>query len=294
MRLKKLSTNEGSTTCRRQPTSPRRENERQSRAEQSSNPKTDSYIKMVHSSTGFDRAWAIKRLGESGDKNVIPVLIELLDDNDLETRKHAVSSLAQIGLGTVRTQDVTALKSCLNRGDDYMDLHGTTISAISTIDPMPKEFIPDLIGALNHRDPDVRVFAQNGFSRMRSDTANHAVSALLNVVQTKPDLLERRRAVRAIGSIGPLAKDAVPTLIDVFRKNEDRYLSDHTACTIGYIGLPAAKPAIPIFLEALEQPNPDLREYAGSALVTMGIKKSLTIEWGYDESRSHYKRVTVL
>jgi hypothetical protein len=60
-----------------------------------------------------------------------------------------------------------------------------------------------------------------------------------------PDVNIRREAAKALGEIGPGAKDAVPELIEALR-DEDMDLI--TVCALGNVG-PAARAAAPVIIQ---------------------------------------------
>ena len=73
---------------------------------------------------------------------------------------------------------------------------------------------------------------------------------------------ERRDAARKIGLFGPLAKDAVPVLIEAL-KDENLFVRKRAASALGKIG-PMAKSAVPALKFALQEPT--LRSRAEEAL----------------------------
>ena len=77
------------------------------------------------------------------------------------------------------------------------------------------------------------------------------------------NIKERRDAVKQIGLFGPLAKDAVPVLIEAMNMDENLFVRKDAAVTLGKIG-PAAKSAVPALKIALQEPT--LRSRADEAL----------------------------
>ena len=77
------------------------------------------------------------------------------------------------------------------------------------------------------------------------------------------NIKERRDAVKQIGLFGPLAKDAVPVLIEAMNMDENLFVRKEAAATLGKIG-PAAKSAVPALKNALEDPT--VRSRAEEAL----------------------------
>ncbi len=77
------------------------------------------------------------------------------------------------------------------------------------------------------------------------------------------NIKERRDAVKQIGLFGPLAKDAVPVLIEAMNMDENLFVRKDAAVTLGKIGA-AAKNAVPALKNALEDPT--MRSRAEEAL----------------------------
>ena len=76
------------------------------------------------------------------------------------------------------------------------------------------------------------------------------------------NISERRDAARNLGLFGPLAKDAVPVLIEAL-KDENLFVRKRAASALGKIG-PVAKSAVPALKNALEDPT--VRSRAEEAL----------------------------
>ena len=74
---------------------------------------------------------------------------------------------------------------------------------------------------------------------------------------------ERRDAVKKIGLCGPLAKEAVPVLIEAMNMDGNLFVRKDAAVTLGKIGA-AAKSAVPALKNALEDPT--VRSRAEEAL----------------------------
>ena len=56
-------------------------------------------------------------------------------------------------------------------------------------------------------------------------TKHQALQILVDGLQTKRNIGDRRTSVSLLGRIGPAAKEAVPALVEMLKENEDAELS---------------------------------------------------------------------
>src|SRR5262249_5198544 len=94
--------------------------------------------------------------------------------------------------------------------------------AVGALSRLGQAAVPELIGALNDDDWQVR-----------------------------------NQAAVVLGAIGPEAKAAVPALIDVLQ-DDDKYFRSHGAVALGQIGR-EARVAVPALRKALKDPEEDVR-----------------------------------
>ena len=123
--------------------------------------------------------------------------------------------------------------------------------------------VPALIEALKHKVSDVKSNAAKALGLI-GPAAKDAIPNLIVNLHDKNDEV-REFSVIAIGEIGPSAKDAVPALIEAFLNDEDSWIRSEAKEALGYIG-PAAKEAIPALNKLLDDENPDVREAAKEAI----------------------------
>ena len=84
----------------------------------------------------------------------------------------------------------------------------------------------------------------------------------------KKQLSEDNKAVQALGEFGPVAKEAVPALVE--RLHEDRFHERKSiAFALAHIG-PEAKEAVPALIDVLRNDNGDTRAAAAYALERIG------------------------
>jgi HEAT repeat protein len=84
-----------------------------------------------------------------------------------------------------------------------------------------------------------------------------------------PDVEERRRAIHALGVIGPVVDAVVPALAAVLLTDVDRRARIEAAVALLRMG-PAAKPALPALIQALADRDPVIRMNVATALHRMG------------------------
>lgn len=102
----------------------------------------------------------------------------------------------------------------------YQDwnLEETAMDALARIG---QPAVPELVKALSHSEPQVRRQAVEVIGRI-GPTANEAVSALVDTLDSDADEDVRKAAVRALGQIGPDAGDAVKPLMRLIDRAADQ------------------------------------------------------------------------
>jgi len=102
------------------------------------------------------------------------------------------------------------------------------------------------------------------------------------------DTYVRESAAEALGEIGPDAKEAIPTLIDLLQDRE-AYVRKSAANALGEIG-PHAKEAVPALIIALGDEDSWVRVYAAEALGKIGVKEAVPALIGALEDEDKYVR----
>lgn len=87
------------------------------------------------------------------------------------------------------------------------------------------------------------------------------------------DTYVRDSAAEALGEIGPEAKDAIPTIIDLLQDGRV-YVRESAANALGEIG-PYANEAVPALITALGDEDSWVRVYAAEALGKIGVKEAV-------------------
>jgi len=98
----------------------------------------------------------------------------------------------------------------------------------------------------------------------------------------------RSNAAMALGEIGPEAKDAVPTLIQLLQ-NEDAegFVRANAALALGQIGK-GAEDAVPVLIQALRDQDKYVRRDAAGALEEIGTPRAIK------SAKDHYRMVVTL
>jgi HEAT repeat protein len=175
-------------------------------------------------------------------KESIHDLVEQLQAKDVETRTWAARELAK--REPAPYEAIPALIIAL-KDDDVVSSHAAT--ALAKIGPAA---LPFLIQALRDKDDSLRARAAETLGYFGSD-AKLALSALLNAAND-PDWGVRMAVVSALGKLGdPMG---VPTIIEKLRDDKVRGVRRAAAAALGALG-PVAKGAIPALMQALRDPD---------------------------------------
>src|SRR5262245_28007176 len=123
--------------------------------------------------------------------------------------------------------------------------------------------LPDLIRSLKHRLPVERQNAAKALGRL-GWLAREAMPSLLHMLSDE-DGKVRECAAQAIGQMGP---DALPALSDMLT-HTDKYVRRQAVWAIGKLG-PTAKFALPDLCEALRDPDPRTASGAAQSIGALG------------------------
>lgn len=112
----------------------------------------------------------------------------------------------------------------LRRGPE--EINKTVLNVLTGFgECLPRETVPLMIPLISHPDREIRSMAIDTVSKMGSEAAP-AVGALIDQLEGKAarrDPESSRRIVKALGQIGPVASEAVPTLLGVLN-DPDAYV----------------------------------------------------------------------
>jgi HEAT repeat protein len=163
---------------------------------------------------------------------------------------------------------------------------------LGRIGPAAKEAIPVLTDALNDRDPSSGL----GYVKVRLDAAeaiwkvDHradlALAVLLDQLNNSTDYFYRRKAARVLGTMGPAAKEAIPSLVKSLQRNDkygygypySEYRSSRDAPYEALANLgPVAQSAVPALIDALKDTDPFIRLKAAEAIWKIDKKSNAVV-----------------
>ncbi len=193
--------------------------------------------KHLKATNGHEHRQALYVLGASGEgaAQVVPYLTAALKDNDTWSRRLAIQSLGWIG-------------------------------------PQAEAAVPDLIELLNEA-PDTNYLAANvavALGKIGSPKAAPAVPAVKK-------LFEQEKNWNSRGNLGVTLMRLDPTQTEVLNFLMEGVTNHHPAkerwMAANYLGRigPAARPAVPILIKALEQTNDTLWAEIPKALTNIGV-----------------------
>ena len=154
----------------------------------------------------------------------------------------------------------------------YLLLGTAAISMAKESQPAPKAVsgestVAVLMQALKDQDPKVRYKAVRVLADL-GPSAAEAVPALSKTLKEDKNEAVQETAAFALGKIGQAAKPAVPLLIQA-AKNERERMRSVAIFALWKIG-PAAQEAIPVLIESLNEKDSTIRGMASLALAEMG------------------------
>jgi RNA polymerase sigma factor (sigma-70 family) len=147
--------------------------------------------------------------------------IEQLNDGDPSYRKEAVTVL-----GVISQDDPSVIEPLLRSLRDKDET--VQLAAVGSLNQSGPPAVPPLT-ALLKEEGRIRVLAALAL-RYHHQDAKPAIPALINLLRSK-DLEARRAAIQAFTGIGPIAKDAIPALVQVLKgePNVDMQMEVFTA-----------------------------------------------------------------
>jgi HEAT repeat protein len=191
----------------------------------------------------------------------VPELVQALRERDVAVRARAARSLALIG--PEAREAVETLTAGLRDADP--SVRAASVLALGEIGPAAKPAVPGLVKALGDANDMVRGLALEAL-RAIGPGATESLGKTLAKGQPK----ERLASVRALGLLGPDAREAMPQLRDAMR-NGDKQVRAATAQTLGRMGT-EAREAVPELLDALQ--SKDLRTQVPAAVTLVGLAES--------------------
>lgn len=186
-----------------------------------------------------------------------------LRSEEATARRRAAQMLGD--LGPAAAPAVSDLVKALKDKDAFVRRNAAR--ALGLIHRKPEESLPALAEAFKDEKREVVEAAAEAVTQFGSEGVKVLVAALRS-----EDPLVRQAAVRGLGGMGPAAAEAVPALIELFKREPAMNLRrrpslrGEIAETLGNIGA-AAKEALPVLRESLENNRDrDYRRVAQAAI----------------------------
>lgn len=208
-----------------------------------------------------DRLVGIRALGKLRERarNVVPQIIEFLNDPDKELRNASIETIADIGVLAV-----PPLLEMLSHED--ADVRSSVVDVFGRIGEPASDAIFHLISLLSDPSPLVRNSAAAALGNM-GKRAKLAVPGLAGALNDS-DRSVRRNAADSLGRIGDDAKDALPNLIEAL-DDSDSGTREHAAKAIGHFR-DYGKEAVPYLIKAFSDSDEKIRKSAANALASIG------------------------
>jgi HEAT repeat protein len=234
----------------------------------------------------------------SDESIVVPALVPLLREEDLEVRRSIAHTLAWLGpkskqalpalcerlrdrgedavvrsdaaraLGGMREAATPAVSTL---GEVLMDATGQVrVEAATALWRITKDgdkVLPVLLHSQEDRNAAVRQKAASSLGELGADVLG-TVPALL-VAVADPEAGVRWVACEALGRIGPEAREAVLPLARLIREEQNARTLNAAVRAVGRIG-PGAAPAVPALTTLLDRQNQFLRAEVARALAAIG------------------------
>jgi len=211
---------------------------------------TDNNSNIVHETAealeNIDPEWYNRKV----TRNVIPHLIESLDDPDKSIRMTAVEVLGKLGPVAAEEDVIRPLIKILINDD--MDVRYQVAESLGNIG---EAAVPELLAILTENDKDAKRAAIQALEKI--DPQWHESEAVRKEIDRITRLLTetigsaRKSAIETLGKLGILAKDAVPDLIDILTDKEVRGAAVESLGKIGH----GAEKAVPELIRILDDQN---------------------------------------
>jgi HEAT repeat protein len=204
-----------------------------------------------------------KVVEQSNDRRLIPLLVDSLKTGNPAQRVLAAQALGL--LKPVPREALAPLAATLR--DPEVDVRTNAVYTLTRLGHQPNggpSVTPALLGALKDPEPGVRKAAAGAFRSMEAPPRG-AIGAL---VETLRDPSAEVRAEAAFGLMGfhsPPAREAVPALSNAFAQDPDRQVRVNAARALGLMG-PVARDAVPVLRAGLRDADERVRDVAAEAL----------------------------
>jgi HEAT repeat protein len=208
----------------------------------------------------------LRAIGPAGRK-AVPALTKRLSDTDAEVRAGAVRALRALG-----PQAAPAVPELIKGlASDDLNVREGSVEALQAIGPAAKDAVPELTSLLRtkvanpiHHLPALRALAAIG------PDAKSATPALLQLLDDKDTEL-RLAVLDTLGSIEAAMPEVIARLQMIAQRDSFSTVRAAAIRALGRMG-PAAKEASPALKAIAEGTGPDLRVWASAALARIGVE----------------------
>jgi HEAT repeat protein len=214
-----------------------------------------------------ERAEAARSLGRLGAPEAVPVLIDALRDPDARVRGQAAEALGEIK--GAAAESIPPLREAVGR-EPVVPARVDMAWALKQLKADPREWMPAMRSGLGDPDPHTRYNAAIGLIG-RGDPVE-IFPVVFNELGTA---FGDKTDVRPAGLIGDIVKsnDArlVPLLVAGLQRGNNQQRAVAAINMISFKPLPVAQIRGPL-IEALKDPEPDVRQYAAIGLMRIGYE----------------------
>ena len=200
---------------------------------------------------------------ESNGKDLIHLLAMGIKHPEGDVREFTIEEIGRVGLEAkaVLPQIIEGIKHAWDHEIRTWNV-GNLLRMVGELGPEAAQAIPVLIQTLRDSN-DIRMSYVRGVFETLARIGSQAIGPLLSVAQSG-NLLVRRRALEALGLIGPPARGLVPMFVKLLA-DSSAVIRITAAQALGNIG-PDAAAAIPVLKTLLSDRDILLRKRAREAL----------------------------
>ncbi len=207
------------------------------------------------------RAWVVEQAARLGTP-ALPFVLRAMNDPDADVRQQARAELRHME-GALPWLEERALR------DPDPAARIRAIEGLAEV-PHAGEALPTLDKALGDPDPAVRRAAIRTEASLTRGT-NHSVPVLLKVLTRPGEEPEvRAEAAEAIGRLGPVAKEAIPVLVQALKDPEER-VREEAADALGGVGVGSGE-ALLALTDVLDDPEPEVRQQAQESMQRIRVE----------------------
>jgi HEAT repeat protein len=256
--------------------------------------------KNLKSKDALVRYRSIAALRKHQPSDVVPQVLNALDDPDDDVRRMSMELLVGLGpqslpslkaaladtRGNVRIQVLHCFAELSKSADKYIpditkllkdrqwEVRFAAARTLGAFGPKAIEAVPDLMAALKDSHREVVMAAALSLGSI-GPGAGRATDSLVKIIRSN-DVDLQKAAIAAIGEIGPSAKEAVPALVRLLESNDFQGIHSAVASALGGIGSDAGN-AVPSLIKLLRSDDHLARQSAAIALGRIGPAASAAV-----------------